>query len=327
MTHDSHHRRAPCFPQTRSRWSVAAPLLLASLALLTQDASAQTVVLRDSIGPDATWTNGRRTIAITGSLSSYTFIGIAITPIEPVALREVSMVVASWSDQDPPLDFLHYDYDVRIWSSLSGMIQSPFHPDVLHCRFTHPSNASGNDAAPPVLGWATSFFDIGTPSFVLTFDVANGLGSSVPSGGACPQVVLDAGHTYGFAIQAVRGSGLDSAMGQVDSLEPGPSDVRYSTVFPLGQALTDFSTPELPVNGRASYRIIGIAQSACPGDFNADGQVDDADFVIFAAAYDILDCSDPTMPLNCAADLSTDGFVDDSDFVLFAAAYDELLCP
>ncbi|MBY0111415.1 MAG: hypothetical protein K2Y21_01235 [Phycisphaerales bacterium] len=83
----------------------------------------------------------------------------------------------------------------------------------------------------------------------------------------------------------------------------------------------------MPVNGRASYRVIGIAQNSCPADFNTDGQVDDADFVIFAAAYDILDCSDPTMPLNCAADLSTDGFVDDSDFVLFAAAYDELLCP
>ncbi|MBY0111414.1 MAG: hypothetical protein K2Y21_01230 [Phycisphaerales bacterium] len=205
MTHDSHHRRAQCFPRTRSRWSVAAPLLLASLALLTQDASAQTVVLRDSIGPDATWTNGKRTIGTTGSLASYRFLGIAITPIEPVTLREVSMVVASWSDEDPPLDFSHYDYDVRIWSSPSGMIQSPFHPDVLHCRFIHPSNTSSNDAAPPVFGWATSNFDIGTPSFILSFDVATGDGSNVVAGGVCPQVVLEANHTYGLAVQPIRG--------------------------------------------------------------------------------------------------------------------------
>ncbi len=67
--------------------------------------------------------------------------------------------------------------------------------------------------------------------------------------------------------------------------------------------------------------------SPCPGDLNNDGLVDDSDFVIFAAAYDILDCADPSMPSGCLADLSGDGAVDDSDFVMFVGAYNDLLCP
>ncbi|MBX3381086.1 MAG: hypothetical protein KF805_13410 [Phycisphaeraceae bacterium] len=66
---------------------------------------------------------------------------------------------------------------------------------------------------------------------------------------------------------------------------------------------------------------------ACPADFNGDGLVDDADFVLFVAAYNILDCADPSMPPGCPADLNADGFVDDADFVAFVAAYNQLLCP
>ncbi len=65
----------------------------------------------------------------------------------------------------------------------------------------------------------------------------------------------------------------------------------------------------------------------CHADLNEDGVVDDADFVIFAKAYNILLCSDPTMPSGCPADLNSDGFVDDADFVIFAAGYNELVCP
>ncbi|MFO0860050.1 MAG: DNRLRE domain-containing protein [Phycisphaerales bacterium] len=65
----------------------------------------------------------------------------------------------------------------------------------------------------------------------------------------------------------------------------------------------------------------------CAGDLNNDQFVDDADFVIFAQGYDLLDCSDPAMPAGCPADLNHDGFIDDSDFVAFVAAYNELICP
>jgi hypothetical protein len=65
----------------------------------------------------------------------------------------------------------------------------------------------------------------------------------------------------------------------------------------------------------------------CIGDLNGDNVVDDVDFVIFASAYNILDCADPSMPPGCPADLNGDLFVDDSDFVRFANAYNQLLCP
>lgn len=69
------------------------------------------------------------------------------------------------------------------------------------------------------------------------------------------------------------------------------------------------------------------AAAPCAGDINNDGQVDDADFVLFVAAYNILDCADPSMPAGCPSDLNADGVVDDADFVVFVAAYDALVCP
>lgn len=65
----------------------------------------------------------------------------------------------------------------------------------------------------------------------------------------------------------------------------------------------------------------------CPADLNSDTVVDDLDFQLFAAAYNILDCADPSMPAGCPADLNSDAFVDDADFSIFVVAYDVLLCP
>lgn len=69
------------------------------------------------------------------------------------------------------------------------------------------------------------------------------------------------------------------------------------------------------------------AINLCYADLNCDAFVDDADFVLFASAYNALLCEDPAIPAPCAADLNGDDLVDDSDFVLFVAAYNELLCP
>ncbi|MBN8599020.1 MAG: hypothetical protein J0L78_15210 [Planctomycetes bacterium] len=56
----------------------------------------------------------------------------------------------------------------------------------------------------------------------------------------------------------------------------------------------------------------------CPADLNADGVVDDADFVLFLEAYEFL-----TTP---AADFDYDGATADSDFSVFVMAYDALVC-
>lgn len=71
---------------------------------------------------------------------------------------------------------------------------------------------------------------------------------------------------------------------------------------------------------------VGTTAKFCPADLNADCLVDDLDFQIFARSYDILLCSDPTMPFNCPADLNKDTLVDDQDFGVFVQAYDALLC-
>lgn len=57
---------------------------------------------------------------------------------------------------------------------------------------------------------------------------------------------------------------------------------------------------------------------ACPADINFDGVVDDADFSIFAAAYDEF--------LNTDGDLNVDGATDDADFSVFVVAYERLVC-
>lgn len=73
--------------------------------------------------------------------------------------------------------------------------------------------------------------------------------------------------------------------------------------------------------------VVSVIDCSCPADFNRDGFVDDADFVLFSFTYGILDCRDPSMPNGCATDLNRDEFVDDADFVIFAAAYEALICP
>jgi len=72
--------------------------------------------------------------------------------------------------------------------------------------------------------------------------------------------------------------------------------------------------------------IAAYVPAACPADLTGEGFVEDSDFVVFAQAYNILDCEDGTMPIGCPADFNLDGVVDDSDFVIFVAAYDALVC-
>ena len=82
-----------------------------------------------------------------------------------------------------------------------------------------------------------------------------------------------------------------------------------------------------PCGSDESNTVVVEVFTICPADLNGDLLVDDTDFVIFASAYDMLDCADPNMPAGCPADINGDGMVEDLDFVLFASAYDQLICP
>jgi hypothetical protein len=66
-----------------------------------------------------------------------------------------------------------------------------------------------------------------------------------------------------------------------------------------------------------------IVVPTCPADYNFDRVVDDADFILFVEAYNLIE----TPPADFRADINGDGLVDDADFGLFSAAYDVLICP
>lgn len=90
------------------------------------------------------------------------------------------------------------------------------------------------------------------------------------------------------------------------------------------------------VVGPPGYRIsmtynragaLARLEKICGSDLNGDLIVDDADFAIFCAGYDLFSCADPAMPLICPADLDRDGYVDDVDFRVFVRAYAQFACP
>lgn len=59
--------------------------------------------------------------------------------------------------------------------------------------------------------------------------------------------------------------------------------------------------------------------TTCLGDFDADGQIDNTDFVVFSNAYNEF--------TDLRGDLNGDGQTDNSDFVIFANGYNEFFCP
>ena len=109
-----------------------------------------------------------------------------------------------------------------------------------------------------------------------------------------------------------------TAYGQLISLMPGQYEITAE--------LTDESSGALFSNINRSRQFTFQGRGLiCRCDFDANGVVDDSDFVIFAAAYDQFTC-DPA-PAPCIADINQDGFVDDTDFVTFASEYDRFVCP
>ncbi|MGH7242207.1 MAG: hypothetical protein ACREJD_02180 [Phycisphaerales bacterium] len=157
------------------------------------------------------------------------------------------------------------------------------------------------------------------------------VGDGTPAGGVAYSNAsgLDFGVNHNSATGALTGFAWSENAGWVNfgggALATPPNPARIQIVEPC--RLRGFAWSEnlgwINLDDSASY----IQFNTCPADLNVDGQVDDNDFVLFAASYNILDCAAPEMPLICPADLNLDSFVNDSDFVVFANAYDNLTCP
>lgn len=129
-------------------------------------------------------------------------------------------------------------------------------------------------------------------------------------------------YTWGFASMRSSSSVGGNSTGLVEGAR-----VRWGGIISILAGTTPVTGTSTV--GSAAGKDWGPATQppdACPGDFNYDGVTDDADFVIFVTAYNILDCADPAMPGICAPDMNGDGFVDDADFVEFLVAYNNLVC-
>lgn len=120
----------------------------------------------------------------------------------------------------------------------------------------------------------------------------------------------------GHLVPSIVGN-YDPPLGQTWDIIDGPAvSGAFFTVAP------GFGVEYFPTKVRITY--VG---PTCPSDLNHDDVVDDADFSIFAPAYNTFDCADPTMPPACPSDLNRDGVVDDADFLIFVAQYNNFLCP
>ncbi|MBS0190154.1 MAG: CotH kinase family protein [Phycisphaerales bacterium] len=116
-----------------------------------------------------------------------------------------------------------------------------------------------------------------------------------------------------------------NASGQTCRDGIGMDNVSLWVLSKAGDAYGSFASTGGDKGSPGSY--VSVRCTPCPGDFNGDGPVDDSDFVIFVAAYELLDCADPAMPAGCPTDMNKDGLVDDADFSLFVVAYNQFICP
>lgn len=162
---------------------------------------------------------------------------------------------------------------------------------------------------------------------------------AAPSSSALLATTIDAPGdvTYQWSVESPPNSGV---------FEPitGPT---YADTTGLTFEVAGWESPEITITGARAPSwikdikvVVGVTNpcgtvntsvarvALCTADLTCDLQVDDADFVQFANAYNDLLCpaGTPGLPPSCPGDLNQDTFVDDADFVLFADAYNALLC-
>ncbi|MBX3390633.1 MAG: hypothetical protein KF691_14395 [Phycisphaeraceae bacterium] len=172
------------------------------------------------------------------------------------------------------------------------------------------ANGNGNGIAEPGESKLRVYLDVLSSGLVSATNVHATLSTTTPTA-----TVLLSQLDYPDMPQGSMAAGMLPAVIAIDPAHPCGTPIALKLVVTAseGNWTLNYSLP----TGNSGVCV--PAASFCPGDFNSDGFVDDADFVIFAGAYNEL--------TNPAGDLTGDTLTDDLDFVEFVAGYDALICP
>lgn len=154
----------------------------------------------------------------------------------------------------------------------------------------------------------------------------------VPASGYGPLTAnweLETGVGTGIFLPLVPGSIGGGVVAEIDAPSAGPGPT--ATVLRLHNISSSLDGRQVRgsvANGCGATALQNaVIRVRCTGDLNLDGLIEDSDFELFAASYDLVLCSDPAMPVDCPADFTGDGLVDDADFGRFVGAYAAMVCP
>lgn len=172
------------------------------------------------------------------------------------------------------------------------------------------ANGNGNGVAEPGESKLRVYLDVLSSGLLSATNVHATLSTTTPTAS-----VLNAQLDYADMPQGKMAASALPAVIAIDPSHPcgTPIALKLEVSAAEGNWILNYSLP----TGTSS--VCASPANYCPGDFNSDGVVDDADFTIFVGAYNEL--------TNDAGDLTGDTLTDDLDFVEFVAGYDALLCP
>jgi len=172
------------------------------------------------------------------------------------------------------------------------------------------ANGNANGIAEPGESQLRVYLDVLSSGLLTATNVHATLSTSTPTASVSLAEV-----EYSDLPQGTMAANLLPAVIAIDPSHPcgTPVALTLSITSDEGAWSLAYSLPT------GNTGVCAPAAAYCAGDFNHDGMVDDADFIIFANAYNEL--------VNPGGDLTGDTLTDDVDFVAFAAAYDLLVCP
>lgn len=148
----------------------------------------------------------------------------------------------------------------------------------------------------------------------LVDEVVTGFSRGVDSSGTTPGRFH---HHIGYTLLSPARNGVYLLEFELWSNQPG-----LGTSRPIW-LLFGNNVPQSELEAAATWVRFNLWQPTCGGDLNADGAVDNTDFIAFVEAYFTFACDPP----GCPADFNGDFVVDAGDFAIFAQQYNDFLCP